>query len=271
MAKVECHSERGGPDILTAKPVSVLRPIVAQDTSSARVHRAFPRRCGGYAEHTGRRQRFHGLWDCHTPCPGTEAAALPQSAGGAPPRWPRALPPRAWYRGRWPQRGPRLAGRHPLPPRDGVLPLFPTVCGVAAHQLASHPRFAHGGVGGLPLPVHPAQHATGLHQDGPKLGEDTALTPLLEVAMHGAIVAKLLRQLIPLATRAQTEDNAIEHPAQLHAAMPLGLSRITVVEDWLDHCPYVIRYFPMRWLSCGVHANPPCLYHTGELSSDRAC
>ena len=69
---------------------------------------------------------------------------------------------------------------------------------------------------------------------------------------------------------AQTEDETIEHPAQLHMAMPLGLSGITLVEDRLDRHPDIIMYFPNRWLSCCVHDNPPWLYHTGELSSDQA-
>jgi hypothetical protein len=94
------------------------------------------------------------------------------------------------------------------------------------------------------------------------------LAPLLEVPVHRAVVAKWLGQLMPLAAGAQAEADAIQHPAQIHAAMPFGLSRVALVKDRLDHRPYIIRNFPDRWLNCCVHDNSPCLHNTGELSSD---
>jgi hypothetical protein len=88
--------------------------------------------------------------------------------------------------------------------------------------------------------------------------------------MHGAVVAKLLRQLIPLAAGAQAEDDAIEHPAQIDPAMPLGLGGIEFIEHLLDEHPYIVRDFPNGWLCTYVHDNPPGLCNTGELSSDYA-
>jgi hypothetical protein len=119
----------------------------------------------------------------------------------------------------------------------------------------------------LPLPVNPAQLVADFDQDGPDAREDATLTPALEVPVHGAVVAKLLRQLIPLATSAQAKEDPIEYPAQIDTAMARGLGGVALVEDGLDDGPYVVRNFPNRRLSCGVHDNPPYLYHPGELSS----
>jgi hypothetical protein len=114
----------------------------------------------------------------------------------------------------------------------------------------------------LPLLINPAQLIAGLDQDGPEALQNAALAPLLEMAMDGAVIAKAGRELIPWAAGAQTEDDAIEHRAQLDAAMPLGVGWITVMENRLEQCLYVVRNFPDRWqlLLFAVwlaHGNPP--------------
>jgi hypothetical protein len=136
------------------------------------------------------------------------------------------------------------------------------VCRVTPYQVAARPGFAHGGIGRSPLPINPAQLITGLDQDGPEARQKAALAPLLEMAMDGAVIAKARRELISLAAGAQTEDDAIEHRAQIDAAMPLGLGGITLMENRLEQCPYVVRPFPDRWLLllfavCLAHGNPP--------------
>jgi hypothetical protein len=40
---------------------------------------------------------------------------------------------------------------------------------------------------------------------------------------------------MPMAADAQTEDAAIQHPPQIHMAIPLGLGRVALREDRLDH------------------------------------
>jgi hypothetical protein len=161
-------------------------------------------------------------------------------------------------------------GDHPrLPPRRSASPLFPAVGGITAYQIAPHPRFAHDGVGRLPLPVAPAQISTRLHQHGPHAPQDTALAPVLEMPVHGAVVAKHRRQLIPLAAGAQAEDDAIQHRTQVDAPMPLGFGGIALAQDWLDERPYVVRNFPNRGLRFGVHDNPPQLFRVTQESYRR--
>jgi hypothetical protein len=89
------------------------------------------------------------------------------------------------------------------------------------------------------VPVDPAQSLARLDQHGPDAREDTALAPVLEVSMHGTVVAKLLGQLIPLAAGAQAENDTIEHPARRDAAKALGLGGVALVEDVLDSGPYL--------------------------------
>jgi hypothetical protein len=82
-------------------------------------------------------------------------------------------------------------------PPGSVLPRFPAVDRMAARQVAAPPGFAHGGVGGLPQPVDPAQRITDLDKHDPDPCEDYQLTPALAVPMHGAVVAKRRGQLVP--------------------------------------------------------------------------
>ena len=110
-------------------------------------------------------------------------------------------------------------------------------CDGGAHQLTAHPRLPHGRVGGLPRPVDSAQHVTGLDQDGPGLRPDSVLASRLDVVRHSPVVTKARRQFVAWAAGAQPEDEAIENPAQIHAAMPRGQSGRTRVEDQLDHRP----------------------------------
>jgi hypothetical protein len=114
----------------------------------------------------------------------------------------------------------------------------------------------------LPLPIHPAQLVTGLDQHGPEADQNAALTPLLEVAMHRAVVPKARRQLMPLAAGAQTEDDAMQHAPEIHPPVPFGLGRIMFVQNCLDERPDVIRNFPDGRLlplleSLLAHDNPP--------------
>jgi len=133
---------------------------------------------------------------------------------------------------------------------------------VAAYQVTPHAGFAHGGVGGLPLPVHPTQLITRLNQHGPDPRQETALAPPLEVPVHRAIVAKLRGQLVPLAASAQTEDDAIEDAPEIHPPMPRGLGRIVFIQNRLEKRPDVIGNFPDGRLlpslgSLLAHDNPP--------------
>jgi hypothetical protein len=130
---------------------------------------------------------------------------------------------------------------------------------MAAHQVAAHAGVAHGGIGGLPRPVDAAPRIPGLDQNGPEPCEDAQLAPALEVPMHGAVVAKSFGPLVPLATRAPAEDEAIGHPAQIDPPMPFGLGGLDCLEDLLDERPYTIRDFPNGRLRLGVHEPSPGL------------
>jgi hypothetical protein len=75
--------------------------------------------------------------------------------------------------------------------------------------------------------------------------------PLLEMAMHRAVVPKAHRELIPLAAGTQTEDDAIQDTPEIHPPMPFGLRRIMFVQNRLDERSDVIGNFPngrpLRW------------------------
>jgi hypothetical protein len=115
---------------------------------------------------------------------------------------------------------------------------------VAAYQVAPQAGFAHGGVGGLPRPIDAVQLITGLHQHRPQAVENTRLTPVLEVSMHGAVIPTCLRKAVPLASRAQPKDEAMEDASPVDSPMSLGLRGIIFVHNHLHHRPHRIWNLP---------------------------
>jgi hypothetical protein len=71
---------------------------------------------------------------------------------------------------------------------EAVFHPFPAVHGVAAYQVAPQAGFAHGGVGGLSLPIDAVQLVTGLHQH--RADEHHGFT---RVAVNGAQTRALVR------------------------------------------------------------------------------
>lgn len=87
-----------------------------------------------------------------------------------------------------------------LPRSVGFLPVFfPPEPGLAQHP-----------VGRLPLPVHRPELVARLDQHCPDLLEDPVPAPPLEPAVHRAVVAELLGELVPLAAAAEAEDDPVE-------------------------------------------------------------
>src|SRR5262245_10454420 len=68
-------------------------------------------------------------------------------------------------------------------------------------------RFGHGTIGTLPFPRNAAEFLAILHELGPNLLQDTALTPALEPIVDSALGPKLLGQLIPLTAGPHPEDD----------------------------------------------------------------
>src|SRR5215472_12161760 len=62
--------------------------------------------------------------------------------------------------------------------------------------------FAHGPVRTLPPPVDLAKLGAVLDQQGPDAAKDAVAAPALKPAVDGTVVAKLLGELVPLATTA---------------------------------------------------------------------
>jgi hypothetical protein len=57
---------------------------------------------------------------------------------------------------------------------------------------------------------------------------------VLEVVMHGAVLAKFPWKAVPLATGPQAKDDAIEDPPAIHPPMPFELGRIMFVQNLLS-------------------------------------
>ena len=118
----------------------------------------------------------------------------------------------------------------------GFLPVFfPPEPGLAQHRVAA-----------LPLPIHRPQLVALRDEDGPDPLHDPAATPALEPVMDGALGAELAGQLVPLAARAQAEDNAVERPAPVGVVPATGLGGPEFLEQREKALPEGVGDFPDR-------------------------
>jgi hypothetical protein len=86
-----------------------------------------------------------------------------------------------------------------------------------------------------------------LDQHRPDPSQDAMAAPALEPAVDRAIVAEVLGQLVPLTSRAEAEDDAVEGRPQVDAgpaAVLLRWRRRVLQEDRLDACPEGVIDFP---------------------------
>jgi hypothetical protein len=111
---------------------------------------------------------------------------------------------------------------------------------------------AHSGVGGLPLPVHLAQFVALLDDVCPDGLQHPAHQPSLVGALHGAVVAELFGQHVPLAAGVQPEDHTVQHGPRL-GARTAGLGRrVEFFDDVGDPFSQLVRHAPNRRQRLGL-------------------
>ena len=76
------------------------------------------------------------------------------------------------------------------------------------------------------MPVHAAECVAGSEQNGPENIEKASFFPPLERAVYAAVVAKALRQLVPLTARSHLKEDAIEGFPGINAGASGGFGRI---------------------------------------------
>jgi len=110
----------------------------------------------------------------------------------------------------------------------------------------SKTRLAHGAVGTLPFPVQASQFLAVLHQHRPDALQDTPANPPLHSAVNAAVVAKLHRQLVPLAAAAHLIDDTVERVA-LPGSRPARLCWwVQFLKDGLNYVPQFVVDFLNR-------------------------
>jgi len=105
---------------------------------------------------------------------------------------------------------------------------------VFSHVLSAEASFAQSTVCCLPAPIYSSELAAFLEQDGPNPLEDPVATPSLEPAMDRAIVAEMHRKFVPLTSRSEAEDGAVDgrSPVDSRATtMSLGRCRSILPKD----------------------------------------
>jgi len=185
--------------------------------------------------------------DYHRLCPSTSFVANPHSASDVPRQWHQASPPTTWCRGHWQRQQPRLTARRQPRPKGCVLPRFShDPWGLARHD-PPKTRLAHHRIGCLPLPVYAAQFLAIGNQHRPYLIQHTQAYPPLKSAVHGAVVGKLLGQMVPLTAAAHAEDDCVQRRPWVDSLAAGVFGRVVSIDDWFYLVPQFIRYLPNRW------------------------
>src|SRR5271154_2272769 len=126
-------------------------------------------------------------------------------------------------------------------------PVLGAVGGVFSHVLSAESSLAQSTVCCLPAPIYSSELAAFLQQDGPDPLEDPVATPPLEPAMDRAIVAEMLWKFVPLTSRSEAEDGAVDgrSPVDSRATtMSLGCCRSILQEDRLNPLPKLVVDLP---------------------------
>src|SRR6266436_5118961 len=98
-------------------------------------------------------------------------------------------------------------------------------------------RLGHGTVGALPIPMHATQFFTLGNQGRHDLGHDAVLVPALKPVMDRALGTKAFRQLIPLAPRTHSENDAVERQPPVSQLAAGSFLRPKLFEDRTDAIP----------------------------------
>ena len=233
--------------IFEASLVCVRRPTAWRDNVFVSFHPSSLHRCDGYAEHIPLSTRRHARWDCHSLCPDTDAVDSFALGSAAPPprlRWSAsAFSCHGRLRGRWSQR----AALHRT--RQGCFSWFPGVLCPWDSGRHRPPKtgLAQTAVRSLPVPVNASEFLAFGQQNRPQIFENTILGPSLKPAMHRAVVAEHLWQLVPLATGPHTKNDSIEGLAQIRSRSTThSTSRIPEIENGCHSVPCRIWNLPDR-------------------------
>ena len=114
---------------------------------------------------------------------------------------------------------------------------------VLGHLGLAH-GFAHRRIGRLPLPLDAVQSLASEQQLVPDIVEDAQGAPGLEMPMHGAVVAKLLGQLVPLTARAKPVEDTVQDRTQRHALSIPRVLGILAFQNPRDDLPDIVRNAP---------------------------
>src|SRR5262249_55283363 len=149
-----------------------------------------------------------------------------------------------------------------LPTTQGlsVGPVLGPLGRVGAMSAAADGPLAEPPSGGLPPPVDLAQFFVFVDEQRPDHLEQIDLDPSLKGAMESRIISIDSRDMIPLATSAELEDQSVKNFSVIFTRSTSLFGRIILVNQFRDSFPKVIRNFPNRWYAFMLRQilDPPC-------------
>ena len=211
---------------MRANPTFSPPPTDSRDSVSVQTCRVSPPLSCGCAAHSGVSTRSRVLWDCRTLCPDIYVEADDYSEQDArPPPIPESCEV-VWY-------VDISSGHHNAQwsttcfHQDAAFgPGLASVCWIPSDLIPPQTSLAHRGVSRLPLPVHTTQLIAVCLDNGPDPGGNPGRFPPLESAMDGAVLAQTLRKPVPLAARAHSKDDCVEHLTRIFSLASGPLWRI---------------------------------------------
>jgi hypothetical protein len=260
------HIAPGWLGIWTAKPTCVRPPSGGPDISVCSSWVALRQSTGYVARNPLRRPSPFRL-DYHTLCPDTNAG----DAGGSVWAARRQSLPKflseVWYREHSPAQSPPPTDPQRHRSRGCVSCRFSLDQWGWAQSRPPKPRFAHGRVRRLPVPLDCFQVVALFDDQRPDLFEQTKLTPMLEVAMNGPVTAVDPRNMIPLTAGTHSKNDSVQDAATIDS-LPTGrFSWVGLLHQRLNAFPQSVGHFPQGWhAALAIGHTYPLSLARGQLS-----
>jgi hypothetical protein len=114
---------------------------------------------------------------------------------------------------------------------------FAAVGGILAHRIAAVSGFAKGTIDGLPIPLNAAELVTLFDEHAPEAFDNAVRYPTPEPSIRRAVISKLLRDLVPLATASRDEKDRVENQSK-------ACARSTRDRLWIEFRQDNVETFP---------------------------
>src|ERR1700693_5310196 len=210
-----CRSAPEWRGTWTARRKCGRRPSVALDTCAA-LSGSVLRACGECGQYSDAGLARSDRWAYRRPCPATNAESVSYLGVVGLRSWPPRSVGATDRHSHSPRPRPRPAVRRLHRSPDSFSSHFSHDRGGWDRQRPPKPGLAQHTIRRLPFPLDPFELITLAHQARPQLFEQPDFAPMPKAPIDRAVVAIHVRDMVPLAARAQVKDDPVQDLPPIH-------------------------------------------------------